>query len=216
MKYYQYDKNSLEYKNQIEVKEGREPANAIKIEPPLIEQSSHCIFDIKTKNWKVISKKEFVELQISLGQKEKLSDFEKLNDLGEKVSKTRLELFEQKLLSKDKILRDKLYEISSKAKEKIESGFESKAKGQFYIYDSKLEDQLNIQTLALASKDTVLRCTKKSDSVKDFYPHTADQLKKIVEEFTIFKSSILKKAHDLKTDLNLKSAIEIENVAVEF
>ena len=137
-----------------------------------------------------------------------------MNEVGEKISKTRLELIEENLITKDQVLEQKLFQISSLAKEKIESGFESKAKGQFYIYDSELEDQFNIQSLLLAGKDTPLRCRKKSDGIKDFYPHTTSQIKQIVDEFSNFKTAILKKAHEYKIDLEAKSAIEIENTEI--
>ena len=214
MIYYIYDTKTLEFKNSIEAKEGRIPVNSTTKELPIHSTLQHCVFLKATEDWSVVSKKEFTELQIGLGNKTKTEN-QKVDENGEIVSMNIDELIEHDLIPKEVILKNKLNEISSKAKFKIESGFESKAKGQFYIYDSTLEDQFNIKTLLDLGQDTPVRCTKKSDGIKDYYPHTVAQLEQIVKDFTTYKTVILKKSHELKLKTNsIENLLELQNLEV--
>lgn len=208
---------TFEYSHSAEMIPGREPANGNNLPLPTFDPNTQkLMWNQFTNQWQVLSLKEWTQYLIGIGWKTK-SDFEKVIESGEIVPKTRDELITEGLIPKEQILNAKLAEISSKARAKIEGGFESNAKGQWYIYDSTLEDQFNIKTLADSGVDCPLRCTKKSSLLKDFYPHTSAQLNQIVSEFAIYKTSILQQSHNHKVAvLALTNPLEIEQYIVEY
>lgn len=215
--YHFWDKETFEYTQSIEVKPGRIPAGGTDKPVPNHDlNTQHVIWNLALGEWQVLSKKQFTEFLIGTGFKTK-SEFQKVDDNGEIVPMSRVEQIEAGLIDIDTVRNTKLAEISSKAKTKIEGGFESNAKGQWYIYDSTLEDQFNIKTLADSGVDSLLRCTKKSTMVKDFYPHSTIQLNQIVSEFTTYKTGILEQSHNHKVAvLGLTNPIDIENYEVTY
>ncbi|MBK8397418.1 MAG: hypothetical protein IPL26_19565 [Leptospiraceae bacterium] len=228
MVYHFWNLETFEYLGSVEVKPGRIPGNGTtkplpnlagvgesNIDNPSPQGEGKIVWD--NDKWVVKSKKEFTEHLISLGLKSK-SESEKITQDGEIVTMSRTELIEAGVVPREQIVSEKLAEISRKAKAKIEGGFRSKAKSaQWYIYDSELEDQFNMQTLVMSGVDSAYRCTKESDGVKDFYPHTNAQLALIVTEFTQFKVSILQKAQLFRDSINaLESASEIDSMLINF
>ena len=215
--YHTWNRETFEYNTSFTPKPGRIPANATdKVPPNYNSVTQNLVWDQENETWLVKSKKEFTEHLISIGFKNK-SVTEKVNENGEIITMSRLELIESGIISIDSVRNSKLSEISNKAKLKIEGGFESNAKGQWYIYDSTLEDQFNIKTLADSGVDSPLRCIKKSTMVKDFYPHSTTQLNQIVNEFAGYKTGILQQSHNHKVNvLALTNPIEIENYEVTY
>jgi hypothetical protein len=212
-----WHKETFEFTHSAELPPGRTPPNGTdKPIPSFDSETQKLMWNQFTNEWQVLSLKEWTAVLVGIGWKNK-SDQEKINDLGEIVPKTREELITEGLITKESVLQSKLQEISSKARIKIEGGFESNAKGQWYIYDSTLEDQFNIKTLADSGIDSLLRCTKKSTAVKDFYPHTSAQLNQLVSEYAQYKTGILQTAHNHKvTVLAMETALEIESYMVAY
>ena len=215
--YHFWDRETFEYTESAEVKAGRVPANGDN--SPLISYNlatQKLARDVEGKKWIVKSLKEFTEHLINIGLKIK-TDSEKINELGEIVAMSKVELIEAGLITRENILAEKLAEISAKAKAKIEGGFRSNAKsGQWYIYDSELEDQFNMQTLVMSGIDSDYRCRKESDGVKDFYPHTNAQLAQIVTEFTQFKVGILQQAQEFRVAISNLTALEMNSFEVNY
>lgn len=217
MEYHFYDRETFEYTRSEEVKEGRIPVTGNQEALPAFDPDSQKVFwNQFTGQWQVLSLKEWTEYLIGIGVRTR-SEKEKVDADGRIVPKTREELIAEGIISKESVLSSKLSEISEKAKSKIEAGFESNAKGQWYIYDSALEDQFNIKTLIDLGQDVILRCTKKSSGIKDFYPHTNAQLAQVAAEFTNFKMTVLMKSHEFKTAVqNKTNALEIDQFAVNY
>ncbi len=217
MVYHFWNKETFKYSESVTVKPGRIPPDGDNSQ--LIawnEETQHLVRDVEKNQWVVKSKKEFTEHLISLGLKSK-SDFQKINENGEIVEMSRPELIQAGVISKEQIVSEKLAEISRKAKAKIEGGFRSNAKsGQWYIYDSELEDQFNMQTLVMSGIDSDYRCRKESDGVKDFYPHTNAQLAQIVTEFTQFKVGILQQAQEFRVAISNLTALEMNSFEVNY
>lgn len=84
--------------------------------------------------------------------------------------------------------------------QEITGGFWSAALGNRYVYDSELEDQLNLTGMILRGVGGVYPCRDES-GVKVFLDHTSDQLRQVGDEFTEFKLLRLRKASDLKQAL---------------
>lgn len=212
-----WDKEKFEYSHSAELPPDRIPSNGTNQPVPNHDPNTqHVIWNLPLMKWQVLSKKEYTEFLIGTGFKTK-SEFQKVDENGEIVPKTRTEQIEAGLISIDTIRQEKLLEISSKARAKIEGGFESNAKGQWYIYDSTLEDQFNIKTLADSGIDCPLRCTKKSTGIKDFYAHTSAQLNQLVNEFAQYKMSILQQSHNHKVAvLSITNALELEQYTVNY
>ena len=227
MVYHFWNLETFEYSGSAEVKAGRVPADGTtkplpnlagvgesNIDNPSPQGEGKIVWD--NDKWVVKSKKEFTEHLISLGLKSK-SESEKITQEGEIVTMSRTELIEAGVVPREQIVSEKLAEISRKAKAKIEGGFRSNAKsGQWYIYDSELEDQFNMQTLVMSGIDSDYRCRKESDGVKDFYPHTNAQLAQIVTEFTQFKVGILQQAQEFRVAISNLSALEMNSFEVNY
>lgn len=217
MLYHFWNKDTFEFTESLDVKPGRIPPNGDSSELPSYNpETQKLVRDVNSNTWVVKSLKEFTEHLISIGHKLK-SEFEKVNDAGEIVAQTRVELIESGVITREQVLAEKLSEISAKAKSKIEGGFRSNAKsGQWYIYDSELEDQFNMQALVMSGIDSDYRCRKESDGVKDFYPHTNAQLAQIVTEFTQFKVGILQQAQEFRVAISNLTALEMNSFEVNY
>ncbi len=91
-----------------------------------------------------------------------------------------------------KALEEKINQICN---EKILSGFDCDALGSLHHYDTKLEDQINIQALASANLGSFFRCAEvledKSYSNKTYKEHTAKQIKSVFNSGLKFKSDLL-------------------------
>jgi len=82
------------------------------------------------------------------------------------------------------------------------SGFTSSALGAAHIYDSKMEDQLNLMGAASAAIAMPYTCIDAA-GVKAEVTHTASQIKKVFDDGLAFKSTQLSKARTLKTQLDV-------------
>ncbi len=93
---------------------------------------------------------------------------------------------------KKKALEEKINQICN---EKILSGFDCDALGSLHHYDTRLEDQINIQALASANLGSFFRCAEvladKSYSNKIYKEHTAEQIKSVFNSGLKFKSDLL-------------------------
>ncbi|WP_033615956.1 hypothetical protein [Helicobacter pylori] len=96
------------------------------------------------------------------------------------------------LTSKKKALEEKINQICNK---KILLGFDCDALGSLHHYDTRLEDQINIQALASANLGSFFRCAEvledKSHSNKIYKEHTAEQIKSVFNSGLKFKSDLL-------------------------
>ncbi len=116
------------------------------------------------------------------------------------------------LTSKKKALEEKINQICN---EKILSGFDCDALGSLHHYDTRLEDQINIQALASANLGSFFRCAEalgnKSYSNKIYKEHTAEQIKSVFNSGLKFKSDLLAFYGKQKEKLaNINSLEELE------
>ncbi len=96
------------------------------------------------------------------------------------------------LTSKKKSIEEKINQICN---EKILLGFDCDSLGSLHHYDTRLEDQINIQALASANLGSSFRCAEvledKSCSNKIYKEHTAEQIKSVFNSALKFKSDLL-------------------------
>ncbi|MCE3037512.1 hypothetical protein LW135_06720 [Helicobacter sp. faydin-H20] len=91
--------------------------------------------------------------------------------------------------------------------------FKSDALGEVYIYDAKLEDQLNLMGLVLAGVDSFFRCQKQEEVFKQNIPHSKEQLKKLYQDALLYKSRIIGYCGELKKRVeNCNSIDEIREI----
>ena len=93
------------------------------------------------------------------------------------------------------------------------TSFKSSATGKERIYDSDIEDQLNIIALVAAGVDSYFRCS--TDGVhKENVKHTAEQMKAVFADGLKYKSTIIGICGILKS--YVESQIEImKNIVIE-
>lgn len=198
--YHFYNPETFEYTRTEEVKPDRIPKNAVETavgKPAELQPGERLIWSIAQNQWTVLTEKQFTEMLIGLGIKTK-SERQKVSDDGSIVDLTQEELIQTGFISIEVLKTQKIQAISEECRKRITSGFESKAKGQYYIYDTEIEDQFNIKTLLDLGKDSEIRCTKKSDGVKAYYPHTVAQIGAVVMEFAVYKTNLLRKAEAMR------------------
>ncbi|MGL2771207.1 hypothetical protein ACQJ85_03645 [Helicobacter pylori] len=86
-------------------------------------------------------------------------------------------------------------EINAICKEKITKGFISEILGKPHAYDLTLEDQANLQALAIANIDSVFRCAEVSNDgvvgVKTYKNHTKAQILQLSKEALLFKQKVI-------------------------
>lgn len=92
------------------------------------------------------------------------------------------------------------FEINAACEQAITGGFESTALGASHLYGSELDDQLNLTGAILRGLDMPYAC-RDPDGVKAFRLHTAEQLRQVGDDFTLYKLQLLQKANDLKQQL---------------
>ncbi|WP_342653512.1 hypothetical protein [Pseudomonas sp. F3-2] len=96
---------------------------------------------------------------------------------------------------------EKRDEINLHCEQAIVAGFWSSALGNPFFYDSRVEDQLNLNAVIQIGKDSSFPC-RDDDGDKQFRAHTAVQLLQVGEDFNLLKLHFLKKATDLKQSLD--------------
>lgn len=95
--------------------------------------------------------------------------------------------------------------INRAAENAITNGFWSKALGTPHQYSSQLDDQLNLTGAILRGLDMPYAC-RDEQGVKEFRLHTADQLRQVGDDFTLYKLQLLQHANELKQQLDLALA----------
>lgn len=83
----------------------------------------------------------------------------------------------------------------------ITAGFTSEALGAPHFYSSQLDDQLNLTGAVLRGLDMPYAC-RDERGVKEFRLHTAEQLRQVGDDFTLYKLQLLQHANELKKQLN--------------
>ena len=91
--------------------------------------------------------------------------------------------------------------INEACSAEITGGFWSSALGQAHQYSSELDDQLNLTGVILAGLDSPYAC-RDVQGKKDFQLHTFAQLRRVGDDFTLFKLQLLQKANQLKQKLD--------------
>ncbi|MGY2226473.1 DUF4376 domain-containing protein [Pseudomonas gingeri] len=92
-------------------------------------------------------------------------------------------------------------QINADCESSITAGFKSAALGAPHLYNSQLDDQLNLTGAILWGKDMLYACLD-AQNTKAFRPHTAEQLRQVGNDFTLHKLQLLQLANDLKQQLN--------------
>lgn len=83
----------------------------------------------------------------------------------------------------------------------ITAGFTSAALGSPHQYTSQLDDQLNLTGAVLRGLDMPYAC-RDEQGVKEFRLHTAEQLRQVGDDFTLYKLQLLQHANELKRQLD--------------
>ncbi|MHC8310121.1 DUF4376 domain-containing protein [Pseudomonas sp. GT1P32] len=95
----------------------------------------------------------------------------------------------------------KVIEINNACMVAITGGFWSSSLGKPHQYSSELDDQLNLTGVILAGLDSPYAC-RDEQGVKEFRPHTFTQLRRVGDDFTLFKLQLLQRANALKQQLD--------------
>ncbi len=91
--------------------------------------------------------------------------------------------------------------INSACEAAITAGFSSDALGPPHQYTSQLDDQLNLTGAILRGLDMPYAC-RDVQGVKEFRLHTAEQLRQVGDDFTLYKLQLLQHANELKQQLD--------------
>lgn len=92
--------------------------------------------------------------------------------------------------------------IDKECEASISSGFWSSALGAPHQYSSQLDDQLNLTGAILRALEMPYAC-RDAQGVKAFRLHTAEQLRQVGDDFTLYKLQLLQHANELKQQLDL-------------
>ncbi len=92
----------------------------------------------------------------------------------------------------------------------ITAGFASTALGSPHFYTSQLDDQLNLTGAVLRGLDMPYAC-RDEQGMKEFRLHTAEQLRQVGDDFTLYKLQLLQRANELKKQLD--AALEAGDLA---
>ncbi|OLF56571.1 hypothetical protein [Pseudomonas chlororaphis] len=100
----------------------------------------------------------------------------------------------------DALYKQKLQAINSGCSQYIEGGFTSRALGAVHHYSNAMDDQLNLTSLIISGLDSDYACSD-VDQVREFRPHTAQQLREVGQDQVRFQQAALQHANDLKQAL---------------
>ncbi len=92
-------------------------------------------------------------------------------------------------------------EISDLCRSKIVSGIVSSALGEAYIYPSEEIDQQNLAAKVISGRDSKFKCTKVSTGIKDWYMHTAAQLKLAFQDGDTYITNTLTNSSTLQANI---------------
>jgi len=105
----------------------------------------------------------------------------------------------------DEVYKQQYAGINRCCEAAISSGFQSTALGAPHQYSSQLDDQLNLTGAILRGLDMPYAC-RDEQGVRDFRLHTAEQLRQVGDDFTLYKLQLLQRANALKQQLDLALA----------
>jgi hypothetical protein len=91
--------------------------------------------------------------------------------------------------------------LNKSCEDYITGGFISAALGSIHYYQSSRDDQANLVSDVLADIDLDIRCSADNENY-EFITHTALEVKKVSDDFTLFRIEALKKVNDLKELVN--------------
>lgn len=120
------------------------------------------------------------------------------------------------------LYQERLLAVDTACSQEITGGFWSQVLGDRHRYSSTLEDQMNLTGAARSGADLTYPCLD-AEGIKAFRPHTADQLRQLAGDFTVFRLGRLEQAYQLKLqlqeardaqDIEALTAISWETVAV--
>ncbi len=97
--------------------------------------------------------------------------------------------------------RTQIAAINQACEAAITAGFTSEALGAPHFYSSQLDDQLNLTGAVLRGLDMPYAC-RDEQGVKEFRLHTAEQLRQVGDDFTLYKLQLLQHANALKQQLD--------------
>lgn len=98
------------------------------------------------------------------------------------------------------VYADQVRIIDAACESAITAGFVSSALGSPYRYSSQVTDQLNLTGAILSGQDMPYPCYD-AQGVRDLRPHTADQLRQVGDDFTLYKLQLQQLANTLKQQL---------------
>jgi hypothetical protein len=96
---------------------------------------------------------------------------------------------------------EQIERINSACAAAITGGFSSSALDETHQYSSQLEDQLNLASVILTGLDSPYPCRDEQGN-KDFRLHTVAQLRRVSDDFTLFKLQLLQTANQLKQKMD--------------
>jgi len=105
------------------------------------------------------------------------------------------------MLNPQAVHTTKLQDINQACEAAITAGFTSEALGAPHFYSSQLDDQLNLTGAVLRGLDMPYAC-RDEQGVKEFRLHTAEQLRQVGDDFTLYKLQLLQHANELKQQLD--------------
>lgn len=91
--------------------------------------------------------------------------------------------------------------VNAACTDAITAGFTSGALGAPHRYSSQLDDQLNLTGSILRALDMPYACYDEQDA-KEYRIHTAEQLRQVGDDFTLYKLQLLQRANTLKQQLD--------------
>jgi hypothetical protein len=158
MKYYHaFDKKTLEYKTTLEWIPDRTPGDHFiptdSPDPLRGFDNEKCvyvneIFGVESKKYEFISIKEFKELQIHLKNDDPLGDTQKIDEDGNRVSKTKEELLEEGHYSREEIISS----VQSKLKNDFAQALKTGVIHKGYRFDCTDESKTRVADAILEAK----------------------------------------------------------------
>lgn len=113
--------------------------------------------------------------------------------------------------------RVKIEEISEACRQSIVSGFVSDALGTAHLYDSDIEDQINLagayivtlpNAISPSSSSIPYVCRNQTTMIKSYIAHTNEQLLTVLQEGAARKLSLLQLFNQMRDDINAATELE--------
>lgn len=147
----------------------------------------------------------YPEIQVELKPDGDPSNYEDIVWKDKKIEKSNLDPKFLKLYKEQKIEI-----LSEQAKQEIISGFESNALGTTHVYDSNLEDQVNLigSIISVANSideqaaDGTWYACRDDQNLKSYKWHTASEIVQVGQDAKRHKFNVLQYFNDLKTQIS--------------